>query len=174
MPNLNTQAVIEQFNHFQKKVITKPNFYLGENNLTITLNSELLEFSNASAGHSGFKSGARPVGIRVSTNDPLTLRNEIFKSVESLTAFIESSECDGIAYSENAKTQYIANGGQVGTKVSKSSLTKKIQDVGRKVFGKDVFVKLVKKYGKDLVNTDYKVLNLNEFALRYDFPLYVA
>ena len=65
--------------------------------ITVVLPKDLLEYSNASAGHSGFGSGARPVGIRRKVRNSEQALAAIFASEDSLTRFILESERDGPA-----------------------------------------------------------------------------
>jgi hypothetical protein len=104
---MNTQAVKDFFEHYHRSITKNPDLYRnGGDMITVVLPKELLDYSNAAAGHSGFGSGARPVGIRRKVRNAERELAEIFQSVDSLQKFIESSERDGPAYVEEVRRRH--------------------------------------------------------------------
>jgi hypothetical protein len=104
---MNTQAVKDFFEHYHRSITKNPDLYRnGGDMITVVLPKELLDYSNAAAGHSGFGSGARPVGIRRKVRNAERELAEIFQSVANLQKFIESSERDGPAYVEEVQRRH--------------------------------------------------------------------
>lgn len=106
--NLSMNSVVSYYNHYHDKVKSNPKLYAWEDGVTLTLPQDMLEFSNSAAGHSGFSSGARPVGIRRNTRKHYNksgyeVVKEIFSTPDSLYEFIMTSECDGPAYCEKVR-----------------------------------------------------------------------
>ena len=169
----NFNNLVEQFyNDFHVKVKSYPYLYASqEDYLNVVLPKGLLDYANAAAGHSGFGSGARAVGIRVKVVNSLRKRDEIFESSESLEKFILSSECNAAEYIESVRKRHLSG-------VSKKKLVEIVTDdrlidakgsrttMSRK-YGSDVFLKLGRKFGNKTVNRDIATLTINEFQLRY-------
>ena len=161
------------FNDFHRKVKTRPNLYANhETTLNVVLPTSLLEYANAAAGHSGFSSEARAVGIRMNTNNALAKRDEIFSSVESLTKFILESECDAAEYIKSVQARHASG-------VVRRAVTKKVETDDRLVdskvartlmsrrYGSNVFIELARRFTSKVVNNDIRTLTINEFELRY-------
>jgi hypothetical protein len=161
------------FNDFHRKVTTRPNLYASHPTMmTVFLPESLLEYANAAAGHSGFGSGARAGGIRRKVSDSRTARDEIFSSVESLTAFLLSSECDAADYIKSVKARHAS--GVVRRAVAKQIETDErlIDSKGGRTlmsrrYGSNVFVELARRFTSKVVNNDIRTLTINEFELRY-------
>ena len=101
------QAVASFHRHYTESVLKNPDLYRNSDDMiTVVLPKDLLDYSNASAGHSGFGSGARPVGIRRKVRNSQQALAEIFADVNSLSKFIEESECDGPAMVEEIKRRH--------------------------------------------------------------------
>jgi hypothetical protein len=95
---MDMQAVASFHRHYTESILKNPDLYRnGTDMITVVLPKDLLDYSNASAGHSGFGSGARPVGIRRKVRNAEQALAQIFADVGSLAKFIEESECDGPA-----------------------------------------------------------------------------
>jgi len=95
---LDLNAVASFHKHYTDSVKKNPDLYRnGTDMITVVLPKNLLDYSNASAGHSGFGSGARPVGIRRKVRNSEQALAQIFADVNSLAKFISESECDGPA-----------------------------------------------------------------------------
>jgi hypothetical protein len=167
MNNFSNQ--VEQFyNDFHNKVKSRPHLYAkNKNYLTVVLPESLLEYANAAAGHSGFGAGARAVGIRVKSDNPLQMRDDVFESVESLEEFILSSDRSATEYikrirsgiSKKKLVEIITDDRLIDTKGSRSLMSRR--------YGSDVFLKLGRKFGNKVVNNDIHTLTINEFELRY-------
>lgn len=161
---MDTKVIKQFFDHYHAKKVTHPDLYRNNDTMvTVVLPASLLDYSNASAGHSGFGSGARAVGIRRSVPDATKALAEIFESVESLTKFIESSECDGPAYVESVRQRHLAN----RTPVDPKSLPASQTDLN-KVYGAGTIQRLLNKFKKDQVQNDYRTLTIGEFSTKYD------
>ena len=94
--NTTTMNDVAEFrSHYLKAVAKNPSLYVNSNSMyTIVLPTELLEFAEAGAGHSGFGAGARPIGIRRHSDNAAKEVANIFSSDESLYKFIMASEKD--------------------------------------------------------------------------------
>ena len=105
------KVALESFyNHYHSKVVSKPNLYHNGNDIiTLVLPVELLDYANSASGHSGHKTGARPVGIRVVVKDSTQSIKDIFSSIESLEQFILSSECDAMPVKTKVSKPLMAN-----------------------------------------------------------------
>lgn len=156
-------AVTTFFNDYHTAVVSKSDLYVNSNDqFTIVLPQELLEFAEAGAGHSGFGAGARPVGIRRTSVNAKNEVTSIFSSVESLAKFILTSK-------KNADNDALsARKNNVTTTVVKMNNTE-----ARKVFwdkaDKAKYDEMTNKYGKKTVDNDLMTLTWNEFDLRYGF-----
>ena len=163
--------VSEFFNDYHRKVKSNPDLYAkNEDHLTVVLPQTLLEYSNAAAGHSGFGSGARAIGIRLRSANPRLLRDKVMSSIGALTDFILSSDRSGPAYVNTVRARHL------GT--TKSKFVQMVTDDrlinskgGRSAmlikFGAQVFIQLGRKYGRDTVKNDIECLTVHEFATRY-------
>jgi hypothetical protein len=104
---MDMNAVSSFYRHYHESRKTRPDLYRnGDSMITVVLPKDLLEYSNAAAGHSGFGSGARPVGIRRQVPDSQKALAEIFATEQSLAKFIGDSECDGPAYVEEVRKRH--------------------------------------------------------------------
>ena len=169
----NFSNLVEDFyNKYHKKVKSNPRLYVSKEDwLNVTLPAGLLEYANSAAGHSGFGSGARAVGIRKKVVNSVEKRDEVFGSIESLENFILSSECNAAEYVESVRKRHLSG-------ISKKKLIEIITDdrlidtkgsrttMSRR-YGSDVFLKLGRKFGNKVVNNDIHTLTINEFELRY-------
>ena len=159
---INQSYVQDFYRHYHESVVKRPDLYKnGDTMITVVLPSTLLEYSNAAAGHSGFGSGARAVGIRRQVRDSSKALADIFESVESLTKFIETSECDGPAYVEQVRLRHAER--SIPKPVMASS-----QDGFWSKYNKDTMteIKAHNKDHKQLVE-DYKTLTLLDFEIKY-------
>lgn len=158
-------AVVEKFyNHYHTKKLSSPELYRNNDTMiTVVLPQELIAYSNASAGHSGFGAGARAVGIRRSVSNSTKALAQIFESVESLAKFIGESECDGPAYVETVRQRHLAS----QTPVDPKSLPAKSVDLN-KAYGQGTIQTLLGKYKRDQVLGDYNTLSVGEFEERYN------
>jgi len=163
MTNINMTAVTTFFNDYHTAVASKSDLYVNSNDqFTIVLPQELLEFAEAGAGHSGFGTGARPVGIRRTSVNAKNEVTVIFSTVETLAKFILTSK-------KNADNDALsARKNNVTTTVVKMNNTE-----ARKVFwdkaDKAKYDEMTVKYGKKTVDNDLMTLTWNEFDLRYGF-----
>lgn len=161
MININLDAVVRLYNHYHDLIRTKPSLYnSGPNSITVVLPKDLLGFSNAAAGHSGFGAGARAVGIRRTVSDSAKALAEIFSDVDSLRDFILASECDGPAHVERIRKEHLAR-----TPAKKVDL--KASEVFWKRYEKDTMQELVAKFGRSIVEQAYKALTISEFEARF-------
>jgi hypothetical protein len=162
--NVDINAVEEFYNTYHAKVQARPDLFVNDPYvLTVTLPDYLLDFANASAGHSGFGSGARAVGIRKSTTDSRKARNDAFSSVEALAKFIQSSECNAAEYILRVKERHIKKAGVQ----TDDRLVANHKDVVVAKHGKQIFIQLSKVFGRDMIKNSIDVLTVNEFELRF-------
>jgi hypothetical protein len=161
MSKIDRNAVREFYDHYHATKIKRPNLYrTTDDMITVVLPADLLEYSNAAAGHSGFGSGARPVGIRRAVHNSSTALEEIFESVNSLENFILSSEADGLEHVQRVRQAH-ATGVPVRHKEPKAS------DAFWAHYSKDVMLLLVNKFGRNTVEQSWKHLTLSEFEWRF-------
>lgn len=159
--------VVSFYDEYHRKVKTRPSLYLSGNNcLTIVLPSSLLDYANASAGHSGFGAGARPVGIRCSVDDAKGTITKVFSSPEVLASFINSSECNAAEYIEGVRAKHLAR----ASKAKPATDDRPARDVFFGKFGasaKALAQSLRDTYGAELVRREFSILTQNEFELRF-------
>ena len=163
--------VSDFFNDYHRKVKSNPDLYAkNEDHLTVVLPQTLLEYSNAAAGHSGFGSGARAVGIRLRSANPRLLRDKVMSSIGALTDFILSSDRSGPAYVNTVRArhlgttkskfvQMVTDDRLIDSKGGRSAMASK--------YGSQVFMQLGRKYGRETVNIDIDSLTIHEFETRY-------
>lgn len=142
------------FNHYHNKVTDYPTLYTSENIIQVVLPDGLLDFANAAAGHSNH----RPIGIRRTSYNPLSDIKEVFSSVESLTKFILSSECDAIDHITKLKKDAVV-------KKQKSELTR---NVFWKKYNKSTMDTLKSMYNSVKLRTAYDTLSMSEFELEFN------
>ena len=164
-------AVTEFHKHYHKKILSRPELYQSNSeSIDVILPNSLIEWANASSGHSGFGAGARARGIRRNVNNSSKALKEIFKTPESLAKFIMSSECDGVAYVESYKQKYAQkNGIRIATNITPVNpldMPVRTTDLN-KVYGQGTIQSLMAKYPKT-VRTDFAVLTVGEFEARYN------
>lgn len=160
----NNPYVIQLFNTYHERIKTRPHLFNNGNMITVGLPAELLDYANAAAGHSGFGSGARPVGIRVTVDDSTKALKDIFSSCDSLVKFINASECNAAEYIQRVRERY-------SSKPSANAITidtRMVKDVFYEV-GYDfaTIQKLREVFGADTVKRDWDNLQVTEFQLRY-------
>jgi hypothetical protein len=157
--------VVEKFReHYLNKKLSNPDLYRNSDTMiTVVLPAELLDYSNASAGHSGFGSGARAVGIRKTVKNSDRALADIFESVENLAKFISESECDGPAYVESVRQRHLAS----QTPVDPKSLPARSIDLN-KTYGAGTIADLLAKFKKESLFGDYNTLTVGEFEQKYN------
>jgi hypothetical protein len=155
-------AVAAFHRHYQESVETRPDLYRnGDDMITVVLPKDLLEYSNASAGHSGFGSGARPVGIRRKVRNSEQALAAIFASEDSLGRFILESERDGPAMVEEIKRRHIEKS------TPKPVMTSGADGFWSKYSKEDMAkIKTAIKDQKQLVE-DFKTMTLADFEIKY-------
>ena len=167
---INKVAVKALFDHYHKKVQTSPNLYTNardrDHAVLVVLPKELLDYANRGAGHSGFGAGARPVGIRRVVNNATSYLKSIFSSVEALTTFIESSECDADEYIAEVKERHANSISKTFT--VKAKVDPKTADEFWNRYGKEELQRLITKFGRDVVQSAYNTLTITEFENRFD------
>lgn len=159
---LNAQAVADFHKHYTESIKKNPDLYRnGDQLITVVLPKDLLDYSNASAGHSGFGSGARPVGIRRKVRNAEQALAAIFASVDSLSKFIEESECDGPAMVEEIRRKH-------AEKLMPRTVMAADADGFWGKYTKDTMAKLrsTTKDQAKLVN-DFKTMTLEQFEQAY-------
>ncbi len=157
----NDPRVVGFYDYARSLVAKRPGAYLTKKSFNLTLSSDLIDYANAAGGHSGYKSGARPVGIRISTDDPQTLRDKALSSIEEFTAIINSSECDAAEYCERKLAAYKA---KHAIKTDSRPALEAFYAEGN-TFA-DVQA-LRAKYGKAVVDESLSKLYWTEFQLRF-------
>lgn len=168
---INELAVQSMFNNYHTKVKSNPNLYTNRRDknkaIVVVLPKELLDYANHSSGHSGFVTNARPVGIRRVVDDAKSALSKIFSSVESLTRFIESSECDAAEHIERIRRG--EGKSRTSRKLVSSSKTddRLANEVFFEKYNRDVAKSLQAKFGYDLVVREFGILTINEFELRF-------
>ena len=157
---LDNTAVEQFYNYYHAKKITNPDLYVSNDSLiTVVLPKALLDYANAAAGHSGFGAGARPVGIRRSVDNARAALADIFASVESLTQFILSSECNAEEYILQIREKHYQQ--QLGID------NRMAEDRWKDLFAKYDMQDLAARFGRDSVLTARRLLTVNEFELRF-------
>ena len=160
---INTVAVKSLFDRYHKIVKTNPKFYTSARwGVVVVLPKELLDYANKLAGHSGFGAGARPIGIRRAVADPVNYLKKVFESIDTLTAFIESSECDAEEYITEVRARHLG----LPTKVKSEKLLSAKEEFWNR-YTKQVLVDLVSKYGRSTVQEAYNSLTITEFETRF-------
>jgi hypothetical protein len=163
---INEVAVKSLFDRYHKKVQTNPRFYTSERwGAVVVLPKELLGYANRLAGHSGYASTARPIGIRRAVPDPVAFLKEVFSSVDSLRSFILSSECDAEEYINEVKQRHANSSSK--TVISKAKVDPKTSDEFWKRYGKEELQYLIAKFGRDVVQSAYNTLTITEFEARF-------
>lgn len=142
------------FNHYHNKVTEYPTLYTSENLIQVVLPDGLLQFANAAAGHGNY----RPIGIRRTSYNPMSAIKEVFSSVESLTDFILSSECDAISHIKQLKLS-------AAVKKQKAELTR---NVFWTKYNKSTMDTLKSLYNKNKLRTAYDTLSMSEFELEFN------
>jgi len=154
------------FNRYHQKVLNNPTLYVsGDSTVNVILPSDLLEYANAAAGHTGFGSGARARGIRQQVKNANLAIKDIFNSIDSLITFLESSECNAEAYIQGIKEKH-----QSVTVKNQSlvSVDNRSADQHFKLLHAKIDInRLVLKFGYDVVLEARKLLTINEFELRF-------
>ncbi len=146
--------------YYLRRSAIRPSLYVtNDNTITVGLPTELLEFANRAAGHSGYNAGARAVGIRKTVGNAHVAIRQIFDSVESLVRFIESSECDYENVAVGA--QHVKATRKDAEKAPEVKFVAAREEFWSK-FNADALKGLRAKYGTELVNTAMEKLTLTE------------
>lgn len=150
--------------YLERSAIDAKFYHCGDNAITVGLPIELIEFSNASAGHSGYNSGARPTGIRYAVDNPAKALAEIFESDESFARFISGSDKSGPAYCAEKYEEYKRNNGIITV----DPLDRPMSEFNiEALYGKGMIMTLRNKFPKTVMN-DYRTLTRGEFEARYE------
>lgn len=173
--SINMQVVKEWRQRYLERSASDPKFYhCGDNAINVGLPLELIEFSNASGGHSGYSSGARPTGIRYAVDNPARALAEIFESDESLAKFISGSDKSGPAYAQAKRQAYFQKHGvmpgiKIATNVTpinpKNRMMRTVNINSE--YGAGTLQTLLAKY-PNTVKGDYQTLTVGEFEVRYN------
>ena len=161
--------------HYRNKVKKHPELYNSNDKLiTVVLPKYLLKFSEKRSGHSGYVAHCRPLGIRRYVNDSSLALKEIFKSVDSLAAFIRESDSDGmLRYGERSNIapfkfsfkQYLSPRDQ-------KLLDSPAKTHAAKAWGdKHIFQRLAAIYGKDTVINAANNLTVEEVGFRFGIEM---
>ena len=164
---INEVAVKSLFDRYHKKVQTNPRFYTSARwGAVVVLPKELLGYANRLAGHSGYASTARPIGIRRAVPNPVAFLKEVFSSVDSLRSFILSSECDAEEYINEVKRRHLGN---MPAKKANTALidNRPANEVFFEKYTANDAAALRNKFGRDMVIREFNILSINEFELRY-------
>jgi len=167
MNNIDLKIVDNFLNECHKKIKNNPNLYINSKNDTVTIGlpTELLEFANRAAGHSGLNNGARPTGIRIKTANAIMLRDEILNSSDAYIDFIKKNADDGYYNDVKAEhNEYIINGGLC--KKNNKPVEGNAHILVEK-YGKKIFVECSKQSSKDEVINDRKTMSISEFEEKY-------
>jgi len=164
---INEVAVKSLFDHYHKRVQTRPGFYTSARwGAVVVLPKELLGYANRLAGHSGYASTARPIGIRRAVPNPASFLKEVFNSVDSLRSFIMSSECDAEEYINEVKRRH--SGDTSKKKASTVSIDNRpANEVFFEKYTANDATALRNKFGREMVIREFNILSINEFELRY-------
>lgn len=158
------------------------NFYhSGDSAITVGLPPELLQYSNAAGGHSGYSSGARPTGIRYTVDNPSKSLAEIFASDDNLARFISGSDCTGPAYSQAKRDAYFKKHGVYpGTKRTVTvTLSAPVRPGARllnqtgswdSVYGSGTLKALLIKNDEDKLKRFYHCLTIEDAATLLGLP----
>lgn len=171
---VNEVALKSLFDRYHKKVQTNPKFYTSARwGAVVVLPKELLGFANRLAGHSGYASTARPIGIRRAVPDPVSYLKQVFSSVDSLRSFILSSECDAEEYINEVKRRH------AGTTIKKTKPVvlidnRPVNEVFYEKYTQNDAKALQAKFGRELVIREFNILTLNEFELRFGITHAIA
>lgn len=157
----NDQRVISFYNHARSLVTKRQTAYLTKHSFNLTLSTDLIDYANAAGGHSGYKSGARPVGIRINAADPKALRDKALSSIESFVDVINSSDCDAKEYIERKLSE---RGIKIANKIDNRPAKEAFYAEG-KTFGD--LQALRTKFGKSVVDESFTKLFWTEFQLRF-------
>lgn len=154
----NDPRVISFFNKYHESILTNPKLYQSKGNVVaIALPSNLIEYANAASGHTGYGSGARSYGIfKPSSNVASDIAN-IFHSVESLTNFINSSECDAHDYIIAVRNRPVKSSNILKGIQSVYFNTKERKDVMIKLFNETPIGEIELTYGNRNNNYDLSV-----------------
>jgi hypothetical protein len=164
---INEVAVKSLFDRYHRKVQTNPRFYTSARwGAVVVLPKELLGYANRLAGHSGYASTARPIGIRRAVPNPASFLKEVFSSVDSLRSFIMSSECDAEEYINEVKRRHSGD-----TSKKQAPAVSINNRPANEVFFEKYTINdakaLQNKFGRDMVIREFNILTINEFELRY-------
>ena len=160
--------VTDFLNHYHTKVKTNPNLYIsGKDSVNVILPNSLLEYANAAAGHSGFGAGARARGIRKPVNNAASAIKDIFKNVESLTQFLQSSECNAEAYVQGIRIKHLGVKKARGLGYPIPTDDRTAESAWSNIYEKHNVKDLVVRYGREAVLQARKQLTVNEFELRF-------
>ena len=160
---MNFETAVAAFHtHYHESIKTRPDLYRNNDHvITVVLPKDLLDYSNAAAGHSGFGSGARPVGIRRQVRNSEQALAEIFATEQSLAKFIGESEKDGPAYVEEVRRKHAEKA------IPKPVMTSAPDGFWSKYSKEDLArIKASVKDQKQLIE-DFKTTTLTDFEEKY-------
>lgn len=167
MKMIDKQTVQAFLNDTRKKLQDNPRLYVNSENDTVTIGlpTELLEYANRAAGHSGLNNGARPTGIRIKTHDAISLRDDVLSSDDAYIDFITKNADNGY-YDEVIREhkEYIKNGGYATDNRPIEGNVSVIVSL----YGKKVFIECSKRNNKEEVLHDRKTLTIAEFESKYN------
>lgn len=167
----NDPRVVSFFNSYHRKIKTRPTLYTnkrdGNKGILVPLPRNLIDYAERTAGHHGFGQDAMPVGIcRKVDNAEMALKS-IFSSTDSLAKFINSSARDADAYIQEVR-QRAPRSRIAGSLVSKSTTDDRMaKDVFFEKYTPNDAKALQAKFGREMVISDFNILTINEFELRY-------
>lgn len=168
--------VVSFYNHYHERKAVFPTMYTDAHSnqtINVVLPINLVEFSNAAAGRFAVGNDGiiRPKGIRVQVADAQTVVEHIFASPENLADFLNASECNGLEYEGSERVSELTN----YTPVQRDPLDRPIADQNLEVrYGKGTIQRLAEKYGRELVQREYRILTVFEFEQRYGLVAIVA
>lgn len=171
MVTANDPRVISFFDRYHAKVKTRPNLYTnkrdGNKGILVPLPRDLIDYAERTAGHHGFGQSAMPVGICRKVSDSKQALNDIFSSTNSLAKFINSSACDADVYIQEIRNR--APRSKIAKKLVTHSATddRMVKDVFFEKYTTNDAKALQVKFGREMVISDFNVLTINEFELRY-------
>ena len=135
-------------------------------------------------GHSGYEADCRPLGIRRGVVNASKALAEIFKSVDSLAAFIRTSDADGLERLGEYKREINERKNVVRLSAKEHKVLRaelkaaKHLDQPADSHWMEVWdnyprllIDLGATYGNETVLHDKKQLTIEEFGLRYGLPL---
>ena len=165
-PLLKIEDVAKFHAQFHRKVRNNPTLYRStDTTVTIILPKYLLQFAEYASGHSGFKFGARPLGLRRHQVNSSRFIAEVFASVESLYKFIQSSACDAYDHQTGAMIPPPNKNNQTITKPIANNVVAEFVPAKNDYWGKYSAPELSflrNKYGSDLVTRAMTLLSLTE------------